>query len=310
MATAMPMVILHKQLGDILLLEPALARLAAASGSDVMLATRPGFSPMLSLMEHVRPLPEGNFRRASMVISFDPRSRACMQALTTWAPEKRLIVTREKHLKPWHRLFFPQERSAVDESAYYRGEYYFRLMPEASGMPFRPPQLRPPPADWMPKGLPAHYVLLHTTSAWPSKSWLPESWAATIDALDREGIGPFVLTGGNAQWETEYVASIAAATRVKFINLCGKTTLREYLAIVANAHSLLCIDGSSSHIASAFRRPAVTLFGPSHPLHWFLPTPWSRLVDARSFVADKKPAASHIPPDAVITAYRELTGSC
>ena len=47
----LPLVIFRKQLGDVLLLEPALAKLAASTGGSVMLATRPGFEPLLELME-------------------------------------------------------------------------------------------------------------------------------------------------------------------------------------------------------------------------------------------------------------------
>ena len=301
-----PLVIFHKQLGDVLLLEPALAKLAQHVGGDVTLATRPAFTPMLSLMRHVQPVGTGLVRRASSVISFDPRSRACIQAMTTWAADKRLMVTRPQHLRAWHRFFFPAGCSAVNESPFYRAEYYFNRIPGPADMKFRPPELLPPPAEWLPKGLPDNYILLHTTSAWPSKSWLPEYWARTLTELDHRGVGPFVVTGGNAEWELDYVRKLADATRVPLTNLCGKTTLSQYLAIVANARALLCVDGSSSHLAAAFRRPAVTLFGPSNPLHWHFPAPYSQALDARDFVRENKPAASKIPPEAVVDCFMNL----
>ena len=89
-----PLVVLHKQLGDVLLLEPALYKLANAVQSKVMLATRPEFSPMVELMQDVLPMPSGAFRRASEVISFGPRLRAGLIALSTSAQRKRLIVFR------------------------------------------------------------------------------------------------------------------------------------------------------------------------------------------------------------------------
>jgi ADP-heptose:LPS heptosyltransferase len=293
--SSLPLVILHKQLGDVLLLEPALAKLAAATGSDVMLAARPGFAPMLELMQHVRSLPEGLFRRASMVVSFEHRLRACIQALTTFAPEKHLIVMRENKLNPLHRLIFSQ-RSAIYEGPTYRALYYYQTMPVPEAIPFRPPRLLPPPADWMPSGLPERYVVLHTTSAWPSKSWGSAAWAEVLDKLHAAGVGPFVITGGTEEWERAYVRELRSRTRASVIDLCGKTSLRGYLAVIAAAEMVLCIDGSASHIAAAFGKPVLTVFGgPSHTPQWHYPTETSVRIDARSFSAERKPALACIP---------------
>ena len=71
-----PLVIFRKQLGDVLLLEPALAKLAAGTGGRVAFLTRPSFSPLLSLMEQVQPCGAGLSRTAGSVISFDPGVKA------------------------------------------------------------------------------------------------------------------------------------------------------------------------------------------------------------------------------------------
>ena len=302
---SLPLVIYHKQLGDVLLLEPALARLAAWCGGRVHLATRPGFAPLLGLMAAVDPIPDGVFRRASQVISFDYRSRACVQALMTWAPVKQLFVMAEKQLRAWQALCFPQGRQIVGEGALYRAEYFFRLVP--GGGEFRPPRLAPPPPAWRPESLPDHpYMLIHATSAWRNKCWPAEAWAQAIDALQARGFGPFVVTGGNADWEKEFVDSMAAATRVPLINLCGRTGLEGYLATIAGAAAVLCIDGSAAHLAAALGRPTVVMFGPSNPEHWYYPAPHTRLVDARCFVAGKRPPVSAIPGSALVDSACEL----
>jgi ADP-heptose:LPS heptosyltransferase len=301
-----PLVIFHKQLGDVLLLEPALSKLAQTCRAPVMLATRPEFAPLLSLMHDVVPMPERFFRRASQVISFDPRLRACIQATTTWAPEKRLIVTRPRYLRSWHRLFFPAGYKAVNETDFYRAEYFFNVIPGGALIPFRPPLLKMPASGWKPAALPPNYVLLHATSAWPSKSWPVEHWARVLDSLHTKGIGPFVITGGKAPWESDYVGALQAACKAPLLNLSGQTGLNGYLATVAYARLVLCIDGSAAHLAAAFRRPSLTLFGPSHPIHWHYPALNSLMIDARCFVAENKPAVTHIPVGAVIEACCSL----
>lgn len=304
-----PLVIYYKQLGDVLLLEPALARLAAANDTEVMLATRPGFAPMVNLMERVRPVQARLPGRVSQVISFDPLARACIQSLIARTNNKRLIVARTKQLRPWHGVFFPTERRVLDDSSLYRAEYFFNAITSLPAIDFRPPRLRRPPREWLPDNLPEHYVLLHPTSAWPSKSWSAEAWAITLDALHESGIGPFVVTGGNAPWEVEYVRSIAALTRAPLVDLCGKTSMAGYLGTIANASMALCIDGSAAHLAAAFERPVLALFGPSHPLHWHYPSPGSVCIDARVYCSERKPAVSHIPAGVVIDTAIELWNS-
>lgn len=297
-----PLVIFRKQLGDVLLLEPALAKLAASAGSPVTLATRPGFDPLLSLMEGVLPAPRTPLRRAATVISFDPTPKACLWALTTLSPEKRIIVTRPKHLRPWHNWIFRDGCEAIDESQYYRAEYFFNVMPCPPSFPFRPPRLRQPPPEWLPEDLPERYILLHATSAWQRKSWPLASWGQVLTRLHARGIGPFVVTGGNAAWESEYVAALEQAAGIPLINLCGKTPLTSYLAVVNKAALVLCIDGSATHLAAAFQRPSVTLFGPTHPLHWHFPSPIATLLDAREYAKEEKPAVANIPVEPVLDA--------
>lgn len=305
-----PLVIYYKQLGDVLLLEPALAKLAASSNTRVALATRPEFSPMISLMNNVEPAVGSPAGFASRVISFDPRFKAWIRTLLTRSSEKQLIVTRPKHLQWWHRIAYRAGCAVRNEDAFYRARYFFDLIPGDSSFPFRPPCLAEPPADWLPANLPESYVLVHPTSAWKSKCWPAESWAITLGALHSKGIGPFVVTGGKAEREIEFADTLEQKAGVPVVNLCGKTTLQSYLAVVSRAKMVLCVDGSASHLAAAFRRPSVTLFGPTHPLHWHYPCPGSHLVDARSYIQERKPGLEHIPVEAVVneavSAWEEI----
>ena len=296
-----PLVILHKQLGDVLLLEPALHKLASAVQGKVMLATRPEFAPMIELMQDVLPMPAGQFRRASEVVSFGPRLRAGLTALTTVALSKRLFVFREDQLRLWHQFVYRQGVNAARVAGRYRAEYYYHVMPVPELVPFRQPKLMPPPPSWRNELLPDDYVLLHVTSAWPSKSWPADSWAQVLDQLADAGIGPFVVTGGAAEWERAFVAELESKTKTPLINLCGKTNLKGYLSAVASARALLCIDGSSAHLASAFGVPALTLFGgASDPGQWHYPTALAHRLDARHFSTASGAPIADIPVSTVV----------
>src|SRR5260221_14715304 len=65
--------IYHKQIGDLVLLESALRRLAHATNSAVDLITRSGFQPLVSLMNGVKFRRKPALRRYDVLCCFDDR---------------------------------------------------------------------------------------------------------------------------------------------------------------------------------------------------------------------------------------------
>jgi len=301
-----PLVIFHKQPGDLVLLEPALSKIATATQGKVHLATRKPFEPLVALMPQVSYLSAPFFHRASSVISLSPRPRAGLIALSTFSAKKYLVVPKETEISAWHRLVYFSGCTVASNTDCYRAKYFFDVVPYEIEAPFRPPQLVQPPVSWRPKQLPSEYILVHATSAWRQKSWPAEHWARVLDALCGMGLGPFVLTGGPSPWEREFVAQLESKTNAPVLNLSGQTSFCGYLSAVANAKMVLCIDGSATHLAAAFGRPNLTLFGPTHPLHWHYPQPSSVLIDARSYIDERKPCVSNIPIEPVIEAASQL----
>ncbi|MBL8484240.1 MAG: glycosyltransferase family 9 protein [Rhodocyclaceae bacterium] len=302
------LVIFHKQLGDVLLMEPTVYKLYEATGHTVGVATRKGFAPLIALMPHARAVGACLPGRARHAIAFDASFKSAAAAAMSLAPSKELVLIQKKLQRPWHRLIFRNNIRYPADTEKYRARYYFDAV--AGDAEFRPPQLDRPPDAWKPDAIPADYCVLHTTSAWKSKSWPAEKWVQTLDELARQGVGPFLLTGGAAEWERAYIGSIMQATRAECVDLSGRTGLGQYLWLIAHARLVLCIDGSATHIAAAFRRPAVSLFGPTHPIHWHWPAENSVLIDARAYAPERKPPTDAIPVSAVIAATQALLDRC
>jgi ADP-heptose:LPS heptosyltransferase len=256
---------------------------------------------MVSLMNNVKGESGIRLSHASEVISLSPNFHAAAKAAATRAPSKKLWVLGPHHLKWWHSLCYPQGALYVPAWEQYRGRYYFDIMPCAKVMDFRPPTLRHPPNAWRHRTLPEGYILLHTTSAWPNKCWSAGKWSAVIDALHAAGYGPFVITGGSAEWEQAHAWDICNRTLAPTRNLAGQTALTEYLRIVADARLLLCVDGSSSHLAAAFGRPSVTLFGHTPPLVWHLPSRLSSCLAPPPTDGPDALSIDRISTDSVIT---------
>lgn len=301
-----PAVIFYKQLGDVLLLEPALAKLAAAYQRKVILHTRNDFAPLVELMENVKIAGFPAMEKVSKLISFNPTQRAALTALLMNAESKVAVFKSPSIIRWWHHLAYTDGCLWHADSLIYRPRYFFDATPCEAVQPYRPPQLLPPPEDWFPSNIPSRYVLLHGTSAWKRKSWPAEKWAKVLDQLHDAGIGPFVCTSGSAYWELNFIQELERSTQASILNLAGQTDLKAYLALVAKAKMVLCIDGSVTHIAAAFRRPCVTLFGPTNPVHWHSPSEHTELVSARQFTNEAPYSMSDIPIDAVVKSALNL----
>lgn len=293
------LVVYRKQLGDVLLLQPTLALLAARG--SVALSTRPGFNDLLTLMPGPVHSAATKFPRARQVFCMEAKSAAlCYSALALGA-QRHLLLSRDE--APWWQTLIFQEKRIIPGGDQYRGAFFYEML---GGNPdqFAPPALLPPPADWGLPGLPEHYGVIHPTSAWRRKAWSPERW---IEAL--QGLGEpisWVISGGTSPWEVELANIVSEGLGKRAINVAGRTNLRQYLALLAGARLTLCVDGSASHISAAFGKPTLTLFGPTNPAHWHWPTPVSIRLWAEDFSEERKPPVDLIPVEAVREAIVHL----
>ncbi len=147
--------IFHKQLGDLVLLEPTLKRLARASDSSVDLITRSGFQPLISLMPHV------NFRRqpASKAYEtlwcFDDRKKSAFYSLgLPSAPEASFDQPRGAHSMVSPQDFPPDLWALPGEFSYCRillEKYHGRWRPGISTARSCNPPLKSGPIHSVPR---------------------------------------------------------------------------------------------------------------------------------------------------------------
>jgi ADP-heptose:LPS heptosyltransferase len=119
------------------------------------------------------------------------------------------------------------------------------------------------------------YAVLHAGTARPEKYWSAERWASVAGGLGM----PVVLTGSADPAELEHVAAIARRVPTA-TNVAGRTTLLELAALVRGARVFLGCDSAAMHLAAAFERPCVVLFGPTNPFHWAPRHPAARVLRA------------------------------
>ncbi len=121
-------------------------------------------------------------------------------------------------------------------------------------------------------GITGDYVLIHPGTARAEKYWLTGRWSEVISRLRGLGLA-VVLTSGPDVFERAHVAEI-------FTKLDPKSTqpppaisiappdLLALAALVEGARLVVSCDTAVVHLAAAFRRPQIALFGPTNPFHW------------------------------------------
>lgn len=103
-------------------------------------------------------------------------------------------------------------------------------------------------------------LLISPCSSHRLRNWAPERYAIVADhAIATLGMR-VVLSGGPGQLERETAGSIESAMKQKAINLVGKDTIRQSLALLHRADVVISPDSGPAHIASALRTPVIGLY--------------------------------------------------
>ncbi len=117
-------------------------------------------------------------------------------------------------------------------------------------------------------GLPAEgftlIVLCFDDQGHASRRWPVRHWAALIGQIRRHWPEAIIAAVGDTSVRataTEAFALSGASGR----NWCGQLSQGDAIATVAQAHAIVGLDNDLMHVAGAFSRPLVSLFGPRDP---------------------------------------------
>jgi heptosyltransferase-2 len=94
-----------------------------------------------------------------------------------------------------------------------------------------------------------------------AKRWFPERFAAVADQLAARLAGRIVLTGGPA--EADIGREIGQVMQTGPLDLIGKTSVRQLMAVLERCRLLITNDSGPMHVAAALGVPLVAIFGPT-----------------------------------------------
>lgn len=108
-------------------------------------------------------------------------------------------------------------------------------------------------------------LLISPCSSHAVRNWLPERYAAVADyAMQAHGLR-VALCGGPSVAEREVGDAIAAAMRERPLDLIGKDTLKQFLALAARAAIVMTPDSGPMHMANAVGTAVLGLHAASNP---------------------------------------------
>jgi ADP-heptose:LPS heptosyltransferase len=292
-------------LGDLLTGVPALRAIrAAVPGHRLVLATTAALEPLARLIDAVdevlpaRELEPLDWTGPSPELAVDLHGKG---------PASHGIVA---GLHPQRLLTF--DSPGYPGPAWYADEHevrrWCRLVAEGLGAPADPDALDldvppvPPPVT--------RAALVHPGAAFPGRRWPADRFAAVARHLAVTG-HDVRITGGPA--ETGLARSVAAAAGLgEDAVLAGRTSALELAALVAAARVVVSGDTGVAHLATAYRRPSVVLFGPVSPALWGPPPRpqhvvlWHGNGTGDPWGAELDPALARITVDEVTEALDTL----
>lgn len=112
------------------------------------------------------------------------------------------------------------------------------------------------------------FILCPGAEYGPAKQWPVEHFGKLAQMLTAQNNNALVLILGSKKESllADEIVKLSNSNN-QVINWCGQTTLDEAMACIAIADKVISNDSGLMHIAAAFRRPQVAIFGSSDPRH-------------------------------------------
>ena len=274
------LVVAPQWIGDAVMTEPLLARLAAR-GEQLSVAALPWVAPVYRAMPQVHEVIDLPFAHGRL--DWAERRRVAAQLRARFDVAYVLPNSLKSALIPW--------LAGIPARVGYQGEGRYVLLNQRLKSPAgRPPMVafysalagQPVPLNERPQLRFDATVLRAATRAvnvqqgayWafapgaeygPAKCWPAAHYAALAASLFAQHGQPVLLMGSGK--EAALCEEIAAAAPGACIVMAGKTSLIDAMALIAAARGVVSNDSGLMHVAAAFGVPQAAVFGSTSPEH-------------------------------------------
>jgi len=98
------------------------------------------------------------------------------------------------------------------------------------------------------------------------RNWRIGNYSAVVAHLQEAHGAQVILSGASSAIEARYGEALAASAPRPLVNLIGRTSLKQLLALLDRADLLICPDSGPAHMATAVGTPVVGLYATSNRL--------------------------------------------
>ncbi|MCB0635342.1 MAG: glycosyltransferase family 9 protein [Lewinella sp.] len=279
MAIVPPKVLLIRfsSIGDIVLTTPVIRALHQQLGAEVHLLTKKSFGGVLAANPYVQRtwtiekkvgevLPALRREGFTAIIDLHRNLRSLQVKLGLFGTKAYSFdkLNREKWLLTRWKVNRMPDVHIVDR--YLAAAAPLGVTNDGQGLDhFIPPSDEVDPAQWLPNGAAGPYVAFVTGAAHATKR-LPRE---QIIAICRELPMPILLLGGPDEQASG--DEIARAAGAHVVNTAGRLRLQQSASLVRQAACVLTHDTGLMHMAAAFRRPIVSVWGNTVPAFGMYP---------------------------------------
>lgn len=97
------------------------------------------------------------------------------------------------------------------------------------------------------------------------RDWSVERYIEVVNHLQQDYGATVVLSGSPTAVERAYADAIQAGSSAPVVDLVGKTSIKQWAALLAAAELVICPDSGPAHVATAFGTPVIGLYATSNP---------------------------------------------
>jgi heptosyltransferase I len=222
-----------------------------------------GFSSYLDLHQKLKA------RRFDILLHLQVSFRASLASKLVHAPIR--IGFDRSRAKNWQWLFVTHQIQARPRQHVLDGFLEFvRLLGIGEttldwNIPI-PEKAREKARQWLGDDRPA--LVINPSSSVRARNWRnwdAEAYARVAEhAAERYGLR-IVLTGGTLPQEKAFAERISRLAQVETVNLVGRTSLKELLAVLDRADLVIAPDTGPTHMANAVGTPVIGLYASSNP---------------------------------------------
>ncbi len=278
------LVIRFSSIGDIVLTTPVVRGLhLQVEGAEIHYLTKPGYASLLTsnpyitkvhtLAEH---LPDTVTTLKTEEFDYIIDLQNNLRSLQIKRALKRMYFTVHKlNLKKWLLVNFKinrlPDKHIVDR--YMETVALFSVKHDKQGLDFFIPEEDQVTPGTLPEPFQSGYIALVIGAKHDTKKLPLEKLIALTGALHH----PVILVGGPEDRETGN-SLVDALPKKKLLNGCGRWSINQSAAVLQHAKCVLTHDTGMMHIAAAFKKKIITLWGntvPQFGMYAYQPDPQS-----------------------------------